>query len=254
VCNFNDVVRIHKEFEFNITDKWIEDAQKMHRKSVLAFSDCVVINLPLQSEATKYGGTFDPLLSEIVGFAYAQGACVLNSLFIRGGLELGWWFQNESVIISQSMVGAYKRESTANIPVIALSEELYKYFINHKHRNFYSKDYDPINTLFRNHKIHEDEFWYIDYISICIQALDWHRSTTQIELYRTSSPDEKDEMMAAGYRENVDIWLSAHARNIEQAGNSSPNNKVKQKYQWLSAYHNEIAKKYSHNTQCLCKF
>jgi len=247
------IKKIQNEFDFETEDKLTEEVQQLNSTTVLAFSDCVVVNIPLESESTKYSGTFDPIMSELAGFAYAQGNCVLNSLFIRGGLELGWWYQDGNTLISQSMVGAVKREESACIPVIALCEKMYNYFSEHNHRNFYSENFDPVRGMFKKYTSEEDEFYYIDYISICVEALDWHRSKEQITTYRKASPDEKDEIMAAGYRENVDTWLSNHARNIEAAANSAPNDKVKDKYKWLASYHNDVAKGYSTKEESICR-
>lgn len=249
----SSVKKIQNEFDFETEDKLTAEVQQLNSTTVLAFSDCVVVNIPLESESTKYSGTFDPVMSELAGFAYAQGNCVQDSLFIRGGLELGWWYQEGHTLISQSMVGAVKREESACVPVIALCEEIYNYLSGHNHRNFYSEDYDPIRGMFRKYCSDKEEFFYIDYISICIEALDWHRSKKQMSAYRKASPDEKDEIMASGYRENVDIWLSNHARNIESAANLSPNDKVKNKYIWLASYHNDVAKSYSTNKECICQ-
>ncbi|WP_441258099.1 hypothetical protein ACS18Q_17390 [Vibrio sp. Vf1514] len=249
----SSIKKIQNEFDFETEDELTAEVQQLNSATVLAFSDCVVVNLPLESESTKYSGTFDPIMSELAGFAYAQGNCVQASLFIRGGLELGWWYQEGHTLISQSMVGAVKREESACVPVIALCEEIYKYFSEHSHRDLYSEDYDPIRGMFRKYTSDKEDFFYIDYISICVEALDWHRSTEQMNAYRKASPDEKDEIMAAGYRENVDIWLSTHARNIESAAKSAPNDKVKDKYKWLASYHNDVAKGYSTNEECICQ-
>ncbi|MCP4261240.1 MAG: hypothetical protein GY938_18875 [Ketobacter sp.] len=244
--------KIQREFDFETKDDLVAEVQKLNSATVLAFSDCVVVNIPLESESTKYEGSFDPIMSELAGFAYAQGNCVQESLFIRGGLELGWWYQDGHTLISQSMVGAVKREESACVPVIALCNEIYKYFSEHSHRKFYSKDFDPVKGMFRKYSSEKEEFFYIDYISICVEALDWHRSKQQMADYRNASPDEKNEIMSLGYRENVDLWLAKHARNIEQAASSSPNKKVQDKYIWLASYHNDIAKNYSNNSDCIC--
>lgn len=247
------VEKIQNEFDFETKDELIAEVQKLNSTTVLAFSDCVVVNIPLESESTKYSGSFDPVMSELASFAYAQGNCVQDSLFIRGGLELGWWYQSGHTLISQSMVGAVKREESACVPVIALCEELYKYFADHTHRGFYSEDYDPVKGMFRKYTSENDEFFYIDYISICVEALNWHSSREQMAAYRKASPDEKDEIMASGYRQNVDIWLAKHARNIEAAANLAPNKKVKDKYLWLANYHNDVAKNYSTSEKCICR-
>lgn len=192
-------------------------------------------------------------MSELMGFAYAQGNCVQNSLFIRGGLELGWWYQSRHTLISQSMVGAVKREESTCVPVIALCEELYKYFAEHAHRSFYSEDYDPVKSMFKKYTSEKDEFFYIDYISICVEALDWHHSEEQMAAYRKASPDKKNEIMTSGHRKKVDNWLANHARNIESAAYLAPNNKVKDKYIWLANYHNDVTKGYSTNESCICR-
>jgi hypothetical protein len=151
------------------------------------------------------------------------------------------------------MVGAVKREESACIPVIALCEKIYKYFADHGHRNFYSDNLDPIKGMFRKYSSGENEFFFIDYISLCVEGLDWHSSKEQMTSYRNATPDEKDEIMASGYRENVDHWLANHARNIEEAANLAPTEDVKNKYVWLASYHNDVAKRYSTNLQCICK-
>jgi hypothetical protein len=247
------IKKIQNEFDFETQDDLTSEVQRLNGATVLAFSDCIVVNVPLKSESTKYSGSFDPIMSELAGFAYAQGNCVQNSLFIRGGLELGWWYQDGHTLISSSMVGAVKREESACVPVIALCEEIYKYFSEHSHRNFYSEDIDPVSGMFKKYISGQDEYFYIDYISICVEALDWHRSTAQMAAYRQASPDEKDEIMASGYRENVDIWLSTHARNIESAARSAPNDKVKDKYRWLASYHNDVARGYSTSEGSICQ-
>lgn len=250
----SDIKKIQNAFDFDTEDEVISEGQKRNKSTVLAFSDSVVINIPLQSEATDYSGTFDPLLLEFAGFAYAQGECVQNSLFVRGGLQLGWWFQDGSTLISQSMVGAVKREESANVPVIALCDEIYKYFSDHKHRNYYSEGFDPIKNMFRKYETKEEHFFYIDYISICVDALDWQRSIEQMNKYRNSTPNEKQEIRDYGYRKNVEQWLCNHARNIEAAAKQALDEKVKSKYEWLASYHNEVAQRqeYTRNGECYC--
>lgn len=251
--NIHDQVKlIQNAFDFDTTDELIQDVQKLHRTTILAFSDCVVVNIPLQSEATTYDGTFDPIMSEVTSFAYGQGTCCLNSLFIRGGIDLGWWFQSGPILISQSMVNAYNTEGYASVPVIALTNEFYEYFSNHKHREYYSKDYDPIPSVFRKYKEGDKEFYYIDYMTICLESLDWQRSNQQLELYRSSSLDKKDKIKSEGFRQNIDDWLNKHARNIEAAYSAANDDKVRNKYVWLCGYHNEIADNFTLNPDCQC--
>ncbi len=112
------VETIQGEFDFNTTDPLTKEVHAIYDKTVLAFSDSVVINIPLQSSVTEREGTFDPIMSELAGFAYAQGACVLKKVFVRGGLDLGWWYQSGPTLISSSMLGAYRTDVARMFPLL----------------------------------------------------------------------------------------------------------------------------------------
>jgi hypothetical protein len=124
-------------------------------------------------------------------------------LFIRGGLELGWWYQKDATLISQSMVNAYKSGGDVSVPVIALTNQFYDYFSKHSHRNLYSSDFDPIPKVFKEIEIEGEKRLYIDYMTICLEAVSWPSSKEQIDEYRPSSPEEKDRIMNEGYRHNM---------------------------------------------------
>jgi hypothetical protein len=114
-----DIRKIQTEFEFKPKDKFIKKAHSYYKKTVLAFSDSVIVNVSLQSQMTMIQGTFDPLMSELVDMALAQSQCVNSGLFLRGGVDIGWWYRRGSTLISKSLVGAYKWEKRANVPMIA---------------------------------------------------------------------------------------------------------------------------------------
>lgn len=257
--SIDDIKEIHKgvkliqdAFDFETDDDLTREVQEMHKTTVLAFSDCVVINIPLESDATKYEGTFDPIMSEITSFAYGQGICCLNSLFIRGGLDLGWWYQKDATLISQSMVNAYKSEGAVSVPVIALTDRVYDYFSKHSHREYYSDDFDPIPRVFRTLEINGKKHLYIDYMTICLEGVGWQRSKEQLDEYRLSSPEDKDKIMNEGYRQNIDEWLKTHSENIKRAHAGTNEDSVKAKYVWLANYHNEIANNFTRNQDCQC--
>ena len=101
----SEIKRIQDAFNFKTNHKIIAESQVIKRSTTLAFSDCVVINLPFESESANYSGSFDNVMDELIGFAFSQGECVLDSLFIRGGLDMGWWYQNDHTLVGQSMLG-----------------------------------------------------------------------------------------------------------------------------------------------------
>lgn len=251
-----DVRKIQSEFDHNPKDGLTKKVHANYRKTVLAFSDSVIVNVPLQSEMTAVEGTFDPLMSELESMALAQGCCVSSGLFLRGGVDLGWWYRRGATLASQSMVRAYKAEGAANVPVIALTNELYRYLSKHSDRKFYSNDIEPIRRLLRRYRAEgpngKVSFWYLDYITICAESASWITSRTQHESYLSASPDEKDKIMNDGYRENLTAWFSNHAKIIAQAHKKAETESVRSKFVWLASYHNEIAPRFTKSTACLC--
>ena len=167
-----DIRKIQSEFEFKPKDKFIKEAHSYYKKTVLAFSDSVVVNVSLQSLATSLQGTFDPLMNELELMALAQSQCVNSGLFLRGGVDIGWWYRRGSTLISKSLVGAYKSEECANVPIIALTDGLYQFLSKHNHRKFYSRDIDPIRRSRRFYRDGNVSFWYLDYISIFSESID----------------------------------------------------------------------------------
>lgn len=206
-----DVKRIQQEFDYKPKDSTVREGQGNYKKTVLAFSDSVVVNVPLQSEMTETQGTFDALMSELSSMAFAQARCINQGLFLRGGVDLGWWYRRGATLVSQSMVRAYKAEGSANVPVIALTDDLYKFFFKHDDRKYYSSDSEPVRRLLRKYAAvgpkGEVEYWYLDYISTFAESIGWMTSNAQRDEYLSASPDQKSEIMERGYQSNIDNWF-----------------------------------------------
>jgi hypothetical protein len=75
------------------------------------------------------------------------------------------------------LVRAYKAENQANVPVIALTDALYRYLSRHSHRKFYSKDIEPVRRLLRRYRAQgpsrKISFWFLDYITTYAESIDW---------------------------------------------------------------------------------
>lgn len=252
-----DITAIQEHFEFRPKDKHVKEIHAGYKKTVLAFSDSVVVNIALKSTMTKLQGTFDPIMSELSGMAFAQGRCVTNGLFLRGGVDLGWWYRSGTILASESLVGAYKTEGSASVPVIALTERLYKFLSGHGDRRFYSKDIEPVGTLLRQHSYDGPKgrvsFRYLDYITVIAESIDWITSEQQRQSCLAAPPEKRDHIRELGYRKNLREWFKEHARQIKLAHARAKNDAVRQKYEWLAEYHNEIAPRFTPSTLALCK-
>lgn len=246
-------VRIVQDaFEYNSNDKQVRENHSIYRKSVLAFSDCVVINLPLRSAITETQGTFDPIMSELVSLAWAQCTCAFDGIFLRGGISFGWWYRSGARLVSSSLVHAYRREQEVGMPVLALTPDLLDFLSRHKHRSFYAEDEDPIRTTFESftHPDSKEKIYFLDYLTIWLRSVDWATSRKDYEEYLATIPELRQEIMGRGYERNVKKSLIFHKAAIEQAMLAATKDSVKKKYQWLAGYHNKVAKRFTRSKEC----
>ena len=237
-----EVVYVQNEFEHKSADRYIREEHKIVGKSVLAFSDCLVISVPLRSKVAASEGTFDLLMSELTSFAWAQGACVLRGIFLRGGVDLGFWYRRKDTLISPALVRAYQLEHAACVPMIAVTPELRTYLSDHPHRNFYSEDSDPVpRTLVQYSNLPNGQTqWYINYLRICLQTVEPTIVGDDRKRYQAESADGKDRMRTEAWQNACRSWARRHGEVILRALASAGNDeRVSAKYAWLVGYHNE---------------
>jgi hypothetical protein len=234
------VSTVQAEFDFQSKDPNIKDVHKMYAKKVLAFSDCVVIAIPLKSAMTQHEGTFDPLMSELHSLAMAQAECVQRGLFLRGGIDIGWWFSEKNILVSPALANAYALEKEANVPVLSICEQAFEFFKNHHDNSFYARD--PLPSLFKQYSETKSktERYFLDYIRVCLDSVNWQRNKAQVEEYRAADSDVRDAIAQRGYTDNAIDWLNGHKRQISKAIATVSDASVRAKYEWLIRYHNEF--------------
>lgn len=66
------VESIRKHFEYRSKDEHTRELHKILGKQVLAFSDCVVTAMSVQTELVRHEGIFDTFGSQISDMAYSQ--------------------------------------------------------------------------------------------------------------------------------------------------------------------------------------
>jgi hypothetical protein len=252
-----DIESIQRAFGFKSKDKSVKEVHALSKKTVLAFSDSVVVNIAMRSKLVKLEGTFDTIWGELDGIALAQGQCVASGLFLRGGVDIGWWYRKSTILASESLVRAYKAEGRAVVPVIRLTDELYESLLKHPDRKFYSEDTEPVRNLLRQYTGTGPDgkpvsFWYLDYLSVVVESIGWETSAAQRQKCMAAPREKRERIREMGYRMNIRNWLKHHARMIKQAHAEAKDGHVKAKYEWLAGYHNEIAVRYTPSPVALC--
>ncbi|WP_429242170.1 hypothetical protein [Luteibacter sp. 621] len=250
--------RVRNQFDFEPRDDMLLDLHSMYDKRVLAFSDSVIAYFPLRSKAMEMQGDFDPVFSELAGFAEAQGACVLgNGDFVRGGVELGWWFQDGTTLVSDALVEAHGLETRADVPVIAIGERLYEHARSHRDRQAYATEIDPVDTAFRRYegiyKGQPTRFYYLDYIRICLDSIDALETRADVERYKAAAPGPaRQAILDTSHRARLLEWLTCHATQIKHAHETAPI-VAQSKYVWLADYHNEMCDMHIADPSCYCR-
>ncbi|MCH2449224.1 MAG: hypothetical protein MK198_03675 [Gracilimonas sp.] len=241
---------VQSEFDFDPEKTELEPTQK----TVLAFSDCIVLNIPFESEVTEYVGTFDGFMFEFYRIALAQIRCIEQSIFLRGGLDSGWWFKDGDIVVSHSLVNSYLIEGKANVPIIALSKELYNKFANHPDiEEVYNGNTDILDDMFNIYEADDQKWYFINYLSLALDSVSWGTDGEQIDRFRNAeSPEEKDKIRSIGYKKNIEHLFNTHKREILKAYLKAGNDKVKAKYEWLASYHNRVVNARLGNNQLQC--
>lgn len=248
---------IRTEFEHEPEETSDRDVHAAYGKSVLAFSDCVIVNVPLASKMTEIEGTFDTLLGELNSMAIAQARCIGHALFMRGGVDLGWWYHDGTTLVSKSLVNAYALEGKASVPVMAVTDRLYEFLANHIGRTYYSDEYDPLPPMIREYSGvvagKAVKIRHLDYLTIYAREIEWIPTRADQEALRFLPAEQKDQQMEAWRLEGLRYWFAGHARTIELALSQAHDPKVRAKYEWLAEYHNEVAPRLTDNDPaCVC--
>ena len=237
---------VQAEFGHKTRDESTRAANRAVQKTVLAFSDCLVISVPVRSPLTDHQGSFDVLMDELNSFGLAQGSCVLRGTFLRGGVDIGVWYRRKDSLISPAMIEAYKLEHDACVPMIAITPELWTYLANHPHRRFYSEDLDPIPRTFSQHSKlpNGSTQWFLNYIQICLDTVEGRFIGDERARYEAAGADERDRMRGKIWRRACRHWARDHAKAIVAAYAAAENATVREKYRWLGRYHNKEIRRF----------
>lgn len=209
-----------------------------------ALSDSVITFIPLQSEAMKYTHSFDVLLNEICNLAYDQMICIENGIFIRGGVSLGWFYEDGHNFISDALTQAVSIENNIWAPVIGISDHTIQHFLDSKGRDFYSEDADPMNNgIFEKCTIKNKEYYFLNYLKIAIEAVS-PKITPEFKALLRAGDESSQKMLNEAYLHAHSEALKLHKEKILDAIKDVTEEDVLSKYQWLIDYHNRFSESY----------
>ena len=116
----------------------------------------------------------------------------------------------------------------------------------HRHRNFYSEDFDPIpKTIKQYRKLPNGKTqWFINYVRICLETVEPIIVGKDRKRYKLLGSDDRDQMRTDLWQKACRQWAQEHADAVAQALASAKTTKVREKYAWLGKYHNLEVKRF----------
>lgn len=231
--NTSSFFRESKDVETGEVSRWSLQVQ--------AFSDCVVLFIPIESTTLAW------LLASI---RRLHDRLIRLNIPLRGGVAIGEMHWDESwdnqraanepvpapIAFGQGLVSAYDLENaTAVYPRILISSELY----DHVDRQLRPGSIFPLGPgkLLDYFRQDFDGLFHFDVLHAALNRKDVVNETTTIdERGRPVTNYEFDETTYPEYLEMVRHF-------IERGGEIVRPEKLKAKYMWLGNYYNEAAKK-----------
>ncbi len=241
-----DISFVQTQFEHQAPEDFIKESHRLMKKRVRAFSDCLVISVPIQSQLSRVQGAFDTLLGELDSFALAQGMCVNRRIFLRGGVDIGFLFSRRASLISPALVKSYNLERAASAPLIALTPELRTYLTEHPGRTAYSADADPIawSLMDAENLPNGESHCCLNYFGTCLRNVDPAFDADDQRKLRAVEGEERDTMVSEAWQSAALAWAQSHGDAIRAGYQGAGTNGVREKYIWLAGYHDREVEKF----------
>lgn len=190
-------------------------------KRVVALSDGLVIALNLEddSPSAQVSHLYDRIGFFLEELRFAQARCASMGNFVRGGVDLGYFWFEDDIMLSPALVEAYEMESKKNLaknPVIILKRDFSEAVRDLKTKAGHSKKSDPMHGLFRD--------------------CEW------------MAPAERRQhvmlnfMPVFAYDGDPTPWLRRYRERLSACIASAQDGGVRAKYQWLMEYAREFVR------------
>jgi len=251
---YQDIRILHKLFDKEPDSKITRASQKIIAKTVLAFTDALIISLDFESVYAKVSGIFDTISSELYIIGLNQANAITRGIFLRGGIASGFYFssKSEDIIISSAMVKAYETENKTVYPIISLNEQFYEYFANHPDNDVYADENAPCYDLIASfdHPANGDKIYFIDYFHITVGAAqNWFCDEDRKKYIAEKDHGKKKEILNTSYLKNELSFVEAHKNAIKAELEKNHAAEIIKKYIWLKDYHNKSVEEHGYPSQ-----
>lgn len=231
--DFNSLRKKLKTIQKQITppQKDLQESLSVFQANISFFSDSTFINVPIHSDKphsfsdgrASIGNTLDALARYQLELAW-------NDLFVRGCVTVNYGFADTSISFGPGLIEVVECEKKANHPRICITEDL-MYVINYWIEKKWPGWENISDFLIKG----DDQRVFINYLQPIIDEIEqecWNipKDRIQYSIYK-NAPRYIDH-------------LHDHKKIIERNLKKNRKTEIKDKFVWLSNYHNWFCKKH----------
>ena len=248
---YGEMKSVHRIFEKELDDQTAMDAHKAMAKSVISLSDALVVSVDFDSDFASCTPKLDVQAIVLSDLARQQAEAVMNGIFIRGGVALGYYYREQDIILSDALVRAYETENCTCMPVIGLDYRFYNSFASNPDTNDYAPESMPKNMIecFVNPRtgctVH-----FVDYFSVAVSSFSDFYCDEDNDAYKaTDDCREKQRILNESCTRSELKFVDAHAQSVRIELAKKHPKPIQDKYEWLKDFHNRSVDKFGYGEE-----
>lgn len=215
-----------------------------------AFSDSLIFSIPTEKMAASPMGEFDSIAAVLYQIGLNAGGLMLEGLFFRGGIDLGFSYHEKDILVSPALLTAFDIEQRIGVPVIGLSTGLVEFLSSHTERRYYSPESDPLKYLVRRSEFRNFSFHHFDAMRCVLESIDWEQPGISKKIKAALGPDEKESIRSKAFWENRDMCIAIFRGRIQEYRTAKGVHRANSN--WVTAYYNELVSEYASGASRVC--
>lgn len=241
---YDKVRRVHEEFAKESAsddpDNQAEENRNYGRR-VISLSDGLVVVQSKDTEVRQVLDTYGFVQGFMDDLRMAQAQCAYQGIFLRGGIDIGYFWFDDDILLSPALVEAYFIEDKiAKNPAILLKAELIDKIAKLKNKPAGCNGRELVRDCEWLEGEHKGKYVMLDYMNIIANGdHGWH-SNEDLKAYqdRSRPAEERDTIFNESRNRKAGVILLSMKQKLLSAYAGAPNETVRNKYRWLMRYFN----------------
>lgn len=241
---YDKVRKVHEEFAKESASDDPEFQEKENRtygRRVISLSDGLVVVQSMDAEARKALDVYGFVQCFFDDLRMAQAQCAYEGIFLRGGIDCGYFWFDDDILLSPALVEAYLIEDKiAKNPAILMKTELVNEIAKIPNKPAGCDGRELVRECEWLKEEHKGKYLMLDYMDIIAnEDHGWHSSADRDAWQdRSRPPKERDAIFNESRYRQAGVIIQSMKQKLLKAYTDAPEGKVKNKYRWLMRYFN----------------